>query len=309
MAMASVEERLETESGLKHLYHRVTDRYPAIGALRTSRWIFGNGLPLSVNMRYWTYWMNCRQAFSGSTQAWQEPQVRSMVRQLRTQGYCIFEPPADMSTTRQTAERVRQLVDAGVVSITPGHEEWMIQIPESVRNVPGMFDLLRPEVVSTIEGYFGGWFKIFCTEIYRLVPTTERMQTSGLWHTDNYPPGMLKAMVYLTDCTKMTGALRVHPRPQTRRLLQHGFFDRHRAQRFAETLAKECIVLEAKAGSVVLWDSNLVHRGTPPERGLRDAVSIKFLPSREPWKQHLAHVGEGVTYERRAPFPKDPAED
>jgi hypothetical protein len=68
--------------------------------------------------------------------------------------------------------------------------------------------------------------------------------------------------------------------------------------------------MEGRAGSIVLWDSNLVQRASPPKGAIRVAVAFKFLPSKEPWDQHLARVGEGVSYERRtSAVPEDPSAD
>ena len=291
---------------MKSLYRKVTSKYPAIGAVRVNKFVFGNTLPLPLNVKYWSYLMRCRRTFHPNTEP--SAQAEAMAQQLRKNGFCIFRP-GDAALTASIAQRVAQLAERGGIQGMGGVEDWMIQVPECVKQVPDMFRLLRPEIVDTIATYFGSHFKIYSAEIYRLVPTQQAMEASGLWHTDNYPPGMLKAMIYLTDCTKTNGALRVHPRPVTRRLLRAGFFDRHRAEPFAKRLAANHVPLEASAGSVVLWDSNLIHRGTPPDAGLRDAIAFKFLPSLEPWDRHLERVGEGVTYERRIQFPKDPSED
>ena len=295
-----------TLAGVQGVYRKVTAKYPAVGALRMNKILFGNALPFRLNMTYWSHLRRCRRAFPSA--AGLPAQAQAIARQLREQGYAIF-PPSDRALTASIAERVAPLAAIGGVSGMGGVEDWMIQVPECVKQVPEMFRLLRPEIVDAIEAYFRSHFKIYSAEIYRLVPTQQAMEASGLWHTDNYPPGILKAMIYLTDCTRTNGALRVHPRPLTRRLLRAGFFDRHHTEPFAGRLASHHVPLEAPAGSVVLWDSNLIHRGTPPDEGLRDAIAFKFLPSTEPWTQHLARVGEGVTYERRIQFPKDPSED
>jgi hypothetical protein len=67
--------------------------------------------------------------------------------------------------------------------------------------------------------------------------------------------------------------------------------------------------VEGPAGTVILWDQNLVHRAVAPATGHRDAVSIKLLPSLEPWRRHLARVGATLSYERRGQYPLEPADD
>ena len=297
------------EGNAKRLYHRLLRRYPILGAWRPSRLLFGNERPMRMNLRFRRFWRRCQAAYAGPRPAARSPLVRAAVEALRRNGYYIFPPAQDLSLVRGLAEQVNAWVVAGYTSVTPGLEEWMIEITICMTRAPEMVRLLRPEVVQTLEAYFSSYFKIYCAEIYRLVPTNDPPQASGLWHTDNYPPGLLKAMIYLTDTTDANGALRVHPRPATRWLLRHGFFDRFHADPFREPLNTRYVSLEAPAGSIVLWDSNLVHKGTPPTSGQRDAVAFKFLPSLEPWDRHLARIGEGINYERRkAQVPYDPTQ-
>ncbi len=294
----------------KATYRSVVRRYPAIDALRVNRLVLGNMRPLGINLRYLEYLIRCRRAYRGLNGATVSPTIREAARHLRVHGYYIFSPPADLSTTRMIAHRMEALIQSGRTAVASGLEEWMIQVPQCVKEIPELSQLLRPEIVATLERYFGCYFKIYCFEVYRLVPTHQPPQLSGLWHLDNYPVGMLKVMVYLTDCDDATGALRVHPRPSTRRLIRRGFFDRYRAEPFVEQLNRDHVPLEGPAGAVVLWDPNLVHRGTPPQVGYRDAASFKLVPSMEPWDRHLARMGAQLSDEcRKNAAPDDPSAD
>ncbi|MBI3087381.1 MAG: phytanoyl-CoA dioxygenase family protein [Candidatus Omnitrophica bacterium] len=289
-------------------YRRLAARYPALDTFRPNRLVFGNIRPMRQNLRYLQYWRECRRVHPGGDGAAAGPVVQEAVRKLRTDGYYIF-PPQDPGLVQTIAQKVERLAAAGQTSVDE-LEPWMIQISHCVRDVPEIFQFLRPEIVATLEAAFRSHFKIYSAEIYRLVPTERSMEASGLWHTDNYPPAVLKAMVYLTDCDQTSGALRIHPWPGTRRLLRSGFFDRYQSERFADRLNRGWVAMEGRAGSVVLWNSNVVHRATPPKGAIRDAAAFKFLPSKEPWDRHLARVGEGVSYERRnRAVPDDPSAD
>jgi ectoine hydroxylase-related dioxygenase (phytanoyl-CoA dioxygenase family) len=107
-------------------------------------------------------------------------------------------------------------------------------------------------------------------------------------------------MIYLTDCRRDSGALRVHPWSSTRQLLRAGFFDRFDTGAYGDRLERGWVALEGRAGAVILWNSNIVHKATPPTERLRDAVAFKFLPSPEPWRAHLARMGERVSREYRS---------
>lgn len=168
-------------------YHAAMRRYPVIGAVRTSRLLFGNERPLRMNLQFRRYWRKCRRAYPGPRAAWTDDALRA-TRALRERGYYVF-PPSDPAFARTLARRVQDLVEAGHTLVTPGIEEWMIEVTQCMTRVPDIIRFLRPEVTAVLEAYFRSHFKVYSAEIYRLVPTTDRMQASGLWHTDNYPPG------------------------------------------------------------------------------------------------------------------------
>ena len=291
------------------VWRRLVVRYPGARGLLLNRVLFENGLPLRINARYLAYLLRCRWASAATVPKTFPDDVMEAARRLRTDGYVVFEPSIDSRVVASLVDRIRALVDAGESSVTPGVEEWMIGVNDSAATVPRIFELITPRVAATLEAAYRSHFKIYSSEIYRLVPTTEPPEVSGLWHSDNYPPAVLKAMVYLTDCTSESGALRVHPRLQTRRLLRDGFFDRLNAAAYRDRLEQGWVALEGSAGTVVLWSSNIIHRATPPANTCRDAVAFKFLPSREPWQEYLARMGPRLSTERRLQYPVDPSED
>jgi hypothetical protein len=284
---------------------RLARRYPTLPGHVPHYWLFCSRAPLRVTLQYLAYVRRCRRAYPRASPP---PAVARAAADLRRDGYVVL-PPGDASVARGLAGKVDRLIGSLGEPGTAMGEDWMIQLPDAMGRVPDAVELLRPDVVATLEAYYRSYFKIFCVEIYRLVPTAREPQLSSLWHIDNYPPGLLKVFVYLTDCDRKTGALRLNSRPRSRRLIRSGFFDRHRAGPFREALERDAVPVEGPAGTVIIWDQNLVHRACAPEVGLRDAVSIKLLPSREPWRRHLARMGDALSYERRGQYPLDPEAD
>ena len=290
-------------------YRRAAERYPRFGALRANRLVFDNGRPLRTNLAFLRHWRRCRRMYVGATPAGGPFSIGQAARELKQTGFTIVRPPDDTTVVRSLTAQVQTLVDEGKVTVTPGIEEWMVQVSYAFERVSGLARLVTPDVVATLEATYGCHFKIYSAEAYRLVPSDSPPDVSSLWHTDNYPPGLLKAMVYLTDCDRDSGALRVHPLPTTRRLLRRGFMNRYDAERYSSILERNWTALEGSAGTVVLWNSNIVHKATSPAAGIRDAVAMKFLPSTEPWSVHLARAGSLVCYERRTQIPDDPGAD
>lgn len=260
-------------------------------------------------MRYWLHLQRCRKRYHPCGNGAASEKVLQAVYKFRNEGFVLIDPPDDNTVVQQIASRCAQGMDAGQVTITEDLEEWMIHLQYCIRNIPELFQLFHPDLVKVIEGCFKSHFKIYSATAYRLVPTKDAPQASGLWHADDFPPGALKLMVYLTPSTQETGAFRLHPRSASRRLARLGFFDRFKAEKFSQVLNNGWFPIEGPAGATILFDPRLVHRATPPEHGLRDIVSFTLLPSREPWQKHGARVGEGVCREYRQMIPLNPALD
>lgn len=292
----------------KALYHELVRSYPAVGALRVNRLVFGNIRPLRINLCFLRYLRQCQRA-TGSLRTPASPKVKAAADELRAKGFIVFPPRENGGIVNSLNAKIAELMRAGRYTVGIGEEDWFWHIPDVMNTLPEIVALICPDIAATIEEYFGSYFKIFSAEMYRIVPSQKTPDASGLWHTDNYPPGMVKIMAYLTACDEKTGALKVHPWPRTRQLLRRGFFNRSNIAPYEDLLENDWIPIEGPPGTILLWDSNICHRATPPAAGIRDAIAFKFIPSVEPWKQHLARVGAGVNYERRPHIPRDPAGD
>ncbi len=293
---------------LKEAYRKLRDRHPFIGTLRGNRFFFGNIRSMKINFRFLCYHQDCRRRFAAVGKKWRKQALKNAHR-FKKQGYVILNPdysPELIAAIRRTCEemtRRNQTTEAD-------GEPWFVNFHNSMTNIPEIARLMNDEVTETTEACFGSHFKIYSSEVYRLVPTNEEATISGLWHTDNYPPGIYKIMIYLTECDRTTGALRLHPKPSTRKMLRRGFFDRYKASRFNQALEQGGIPIEGPAGTVLLWNSNMIHRADAPKTSYRDVVAFKLVPSMEPWQEHLKRVGDRVNYEtRNRQIPADPAED
>ncbi len=297
-------------SAAKKIYHNATERFPALGVLRVNRFYFGNIRPLWTNMRYLRYHRFCRRAYVPAETNGMVSRVQETARHFRENGYVLLHPPYDPHLIPGLAARCQELVNRGQFTTIAGVEEWFLNISNSLSNVPELTSLIHPEVEAVIEACFGSHFKIYSSELYRTVPTHTPPEASALWHTDNYPPAVYKIMVYLTPCDKETGALRLHPLPSTRRILRQGFFNRYKASPFQRQLDHDGVTVEGPAGTVLFWNSNMIHRAHAPSKAFRDVAAFKLLPSPEPWQKHLARAREKINYENRTEqVPTDPVQD
>ncbi len=293
---------------VKTIYRNLRNQYPGLEGLRPDQAIFGNRTPWGKNFRYLRHHAECRRAFrrAGKTLS---PEAADFAAHFRRDGYVIFNPGYEPGLLETIRSKCEELANAGHLRVLP-EEDWFLQFNESMARVPEIAQLINPKVAAVAEACFGSHFKIYTSELYRIVPTSAPPNLSGLWHTDNYPPGIYKIMVYLTECDRTSGALGLHSKESTRRLLRKGFFDRFRAEPFRKELENDGTRIEGPAGTVLFWDSNLIHRANPPLSGRRDVAAFKLLPSREPWSSHLNRVGARVNYESRPEqTPADPSAD
>lgn len=148
-----------------------------------------------------------------------------------------------------------------------------------IKNYQDKVDVSR-EIVPLIAPILGAFYRsryfvrdAYC---YRTQPVPA-VQGSYEWHRDNYPPGSLKVMTYLTDVLgPEDGPLTVAA------ATRHGFYpelgkigDRYAEETVAGRRIVDCL---GPAGTVIVFDNNSIHRATDPSRGRREAINFTVFP-------------------------------
>lgn len=149
-----------------------------------------------------------------------------------------------------------------------------------IKNYQRKFQVYR-EIIPLIDPILGAFYRsryyvrdVYC---YRTQPVPQA-QGSYEWHRDNYPPGSLKVMTYLTDVpSSRQGPLSVAAGTR------HGFFpelgkigDRYAAETVADRRVVDCV---GPAGTIIIFDNNSIHRATDPTQGQRDVINFTVFPS------------------------------
>lgn len=226
---------------------------------------------------------------------------RVNARWLAYAAWCrLRSTPSFTADQAATAARLRRrgLVVAG--SSNPG------TLPQQVRRrfddvaqidglsaLPKPYSALAPLIHEhlrdhggVVEAFYGAHFRVSWIDIQRITPGTQPPGSSFCWHTDDTPPGVLKLFIYLTDTTRDTGAFRALDYAASDAALSRGMLAsaspgaaRVAAQRFVdEAAAAGAIVLEGGPGTVLLFDNNLIHKGTLPLRDDRIHVAMELMP-------------------------------
>lgn len=258
--------------------------------LRRSRVaVFGNNRPATVNLLYKAYQLKARRNWDLRDYSDQEP-YRSSADELARNGYLVFRPDENRALCARLARRAGTLLDTPGVTLRD-ESQGIIRLKDSLERLPELTELLTGPIEKVVEFYYRSYFKLYSTDVYRLIHCATAPEESFLWHCDNAPAEMIKLLVYLSDTTEETGAFRLKDKTVSSKLKRQGFWDRADTERFADRLedAASTRVLGGPLGTGILFQhSACIHKATDPARGQRDVAAFLIIPSDVPWREHLA---------------------
>lgn len=280
---------------------------------RVYRWlscrgVFNNSLSPIINLRYQQFADKCRKK-SVVHLANQYAQPLPITAPVHLKN--IMHEDVAKQLSQRITDRVVEQQSLTVEAENPvfiGIKKPITLLGEAVIDI---FD--HPELDAQIMRHFGGFYKIAWLDCYRTVPSEVRKQ-AWLWHSDNVPIGLLKVQLLLTDANRERGAIQILTREQTLAFRKAGYFGDIVSERLAELdrFAQEHnipfspICAEAKAGDVLLFDNNDLHRANPPQRDHRDALTILLMPSAVPWRTAYQAVGKAAIEESPGGYPLYP---
>jgi ectoine hydroxylase-related dioxygenase (phytanoyl-CoA dioxygenase family) len=118
------------------------------------------------------------------------------------------------------------------------------------------------------------------------------------WHKDSYSK-QFKSIIYLSDVNKENGPFQILKKSNSNFFMMKFFFklkNKYPSTRFSHSEIKNILnndmseieELNAKAGTLILVDTNYIHRGKPLNSGKRYALTNYFFPETE-HKNHDGH--------------------
>jgi hypothetical protein len=191
-------------------------------------------------------------------------------------------------------------------------------------------DYLIPELEEKVFGCH-----VTCDNIkmYKTPETNANEASSWLWHLDNNPIEQVKVMIYINDVNKESGAFRYLGQSDksgikvlpSRRDYTHWFEGDISKENFEALDTKwngtrlsnqlindwinnkgcQIVDVEGPAGTALLFDNNIIHKGTIPTKGYRLAMTLQFKPIHYKPKNAFTkeYVGNGWNH---VTFHKDP---
>jgi hypothetical protein len=202
-----------------------------------------------------------------------------------------FRPLGRIATDTQIAEVQAQLEK---VLAVPRPDDFRFKGELATRSilfakdeVPGIMQLLTPEVLAAVREYYGCNFQLLNVSAWRnwhIKPDSVADEAySNNWHTDCRRIDMLKVFIVATDVSDQDGPTHVLSREWTREVVRKGYKHRRDYQipiDFIEN-PQHMVQLTGPAGTALLCNTNLCfHRaGIPGPGRYRDLIEFRFLAS------------------------------
>lgn len=190
---------------------------------------------------------------------------------------CMFLPPIDHG-----AELPERTVDVPAVQ-RGAVISLQLKAPEALSDLEDLARAILPQVEKHVYGARVIVDKIY---VYRNLIAQQREQVSWLWHYDNHPTQVLKLMVYLTPVDAGRAPMEYIRHSESQKALIFAPYpllgnSRVSHERVNEYFKNGYTVAQVigPAGTVILFDDNVLHRATLARTAHRDALVFQIRPA------------------------------
>lgn len=189
---------------------------------------------------------------------------------------CDFFPAVPVEQRTERTADIRAVADGQVITIK-------LRDPFTIAGLADLAEPLLDELERQVYGCHAIVDKLY---VYRSPVSRQSPQASWLWHFDNHPREMLKVMVYLSDVDDESAPFeylhdaRRRPRMGAPLAPLHGD-SRVTAAQIERDLRDGWRThrVTGPIGTVLVFDDNVVHRGTLARSRHRDVVVYQVRPA------------------------------
>lgn len=189
--------------------------------------------------------------------------------------------------------------------------------PWEIPNIEKLANILIPYVEKTI---FNCNLYAMSAYVYKTRPGSYDSKSVGslTWHIDNQPKEIIKIMVYLEDVDETSGPFQILDKEgsgykvKTTRVDHTDWKDRNPQTRYSDsqinnyrTLKYAPKNLTGPAGTVIIFDNNIIHRATMCDKKERNVVTFMVKPIDHKVRPYISKKHTGTNYHEDV-F-KDPA--
>lgn len=276
---------------------RDSARYP-IASNRFLVAFFGNTLGIFLNIRWKIYHGNCKRSYSEKNQ-------NEIATQIKNNGLGVLGYFECSKLSKQVSDEFNKIGTT---------RQPTKQLP---RDNCGQFSKdifsILTQASPIIESYFQSYFQPYWISIQENFPGIVSADTSFGWHIDDNPKELMKIFLYFNDVTESNGAFRALKLNESKKILRKGFISYSEEERlknqilvnsYLEKNPNSLVVLEGKAGALLMFDNNLVHKGTPPIHGYRQLAQIEIYPSSRKFTEK--QVYKALTCTITNDYPRNP---
>lgn len=155
-------------------------------------------------------------------------------------------------------------------------------------DLPGIRELCDAILPQVEENLYSSYIYVEQAVVYRRLPSPTSPTGSLLWHTDNHHEGITKIMIYLTDVTEKDGPYDYLEHGATKQPIRipASMPQHYPAGRVPKDVVESHLhngYVERRVvgprGTFLEFDDKIIHRGLPPESGLRDALVLQLRPA------------------------------
>jgi hypothetical protein len=250
------------------------------------------------------------------------PEIEAAARQFNEKGFTSLWTPetGEIATSLMAKINDEQQKSEDVWDANGRHA-----VGDAYLRFPEMEEFLVGDLGDLYRAIYHAQFKIYYSLIYRSIHAAEEPDGSQLWHADGGPGTCINTLIYLTDVGPEHGALDCLPWRETldvfreerralvdrmkpgsseqRRQTRVEYYRSNVERRFADRVMQPI----GKAGLIVAFRNNLIHKGGFPNHGFtRYAALFHTYPSHQPTPFEKYRIN-GTP--KRGPYPTDPAED
>jgi hypothetical protein len=172
----------------------------------------------------------------------------------------------DRGDAKDYAQVVSEFEPSSLKTFLPDTPEWL-----------GTW--LDPTILPIVEAYMG--FRPELTEAYirRNFPA-KFVVMNHAWHRDrNHPTHLLKAFIFLNDCTLDNGPHHyIAGSVQDRRMDGQNYYSEDEVRTLYAAGGPEEVISVVPAGTIILEDTRGLHKAGMPTSGYRDLGFVTFLP-------------------------------
>ncbi len=190
---------------------------------------------------------------------------------------CGFVPRLLIKPVAPRTDAIEEVVRREVITV---------QLKDAL-SLDGLREVSEPIVQFLERQVYGSFLIVDKAYVYRSPICEGAPRASWIWHYDNHPPEMLKAMVYLTDVSEGTAPLEyLHDLKTDRPLFGAPLSPLHLNSRVPAAVVERHLAagcepraITGPRGTIIVFDDNIIHRGTLAQTGHRDVLVLQVRPS------------------------------